>query len=261
MSRPLRFQLEGTAAEEYERRLVPTFFRPWARVLLDRAAVTDGTRLLDVACGTGIVARSAAALVGDRGRVVGIDLNPQMLAVAGTTDADIRWDEGDAVALPYGDGEFDVAVCQQGLQFVPEPAAALIEMRRVTAPDGRVVLGVWDAIERQPVFASLVDSLDRHAGTAAGDVLRSPFALGRADLHALCVAAGFDRVQVDPVSLTADVGGAARFVEDEIASTPLAELCADLDERSVAAVVADVDAAIRQQGGAFSVANLVVTAS
>jgi ubiquinone/menaquinone biosynthesis C-methylase UbiE len=126
-------------------------FAPCATQLLDLAAVEPGERVLDVACGTGIVARRAAARVGAGGVVAGSDVNEGMLEVAAATAIDlpvrIEWHRADATALPLPDGAFDVVCCQQGLQFVPDPPLALREARRVLTPGGRLALAVWRGID------------------------------------------------------------------------------------------------------------------
>lgn len=119
------WQLEASAPEAYERYLVPELFAPWAEHLVERAALRPGDRVLDVGCGTGIVARRAAPHVGAAGEVVGIDLNEGMLEVARATDPTIEWRHGDATAMPFVDGAFDVVFCQQVLQFIPDPGAGL----------------------------------------------------------------------------------------------------------------------------------------
>src|SRR5262249_1850701 len=148
--------------------LVPTIFRPWAEALLTLAALQPGERILDVACGTGVVARLAAVQVGPTGQVRGVDLNPGMLAVARSvpapTGAVITWQEGTATALPLEDAAFDVVLCQQGLQFFPDRVAALQEMHRVLVPGGRLALSVWGPIASSPGFAVLAEALARHVG-------------------------------------------------------------------------------------------------
>jgi SAM-dependent methyltransferase len=134
----------GSAAETYERYMVPAIFGPWAEDLLALAMPTPGERVLDVACGTGVVARLVAQRVAPTGTVVGFDLNPGMLAVARTLPlpqgAKIEWREGNVSAMPFPDASFDLTLCQQGLQFFPDRSAALREMRRVLAPRGRLAL-------------------------------------------------------------------------------------------------------------------------
>src|SRR5262249_50229251 len=139
---PERWQLQGTAPELYERYLVPAVTLPWAADLVERVGVRRAERVLDVACGTGAVARVAAERVADGGRVAGVDVNRGMLAVARSQPsahaaASIDWYEGSAVSLPFDDGEFGVVLCQLGLQFFSDRLGSLLEMRRVLTPGGR----------------------------------------------------------------------------------------------------------------------------
>ena len=147
MSQQGRRQVRGNAAEAYERYLVPTMFTPWAHDLIGRAGLQSGERVLDVACGTGIVARLAAEAVGSSGQVVGVDLNAGRLEIVRaqtpTSGARVEWREGDVKALPYNDAAFDVLFCQQAFQFFPDKAQALREMYRGLTPGRRLVLSVW----------------------------------------------------------------------------------------------------------------------
>jgi SAM-dependent methyltransferase len=136
------FQIPIEAAEFYESAFVPTFFAQWAPVLCEAADVRSGQRLLDVACGTGIVARTAAGLVEPDGKVVGLDLNEAMLTVARRVCPDIEFHQGDATALPFPDGSFDVVLCQLALMFFPDRSQALAEMRRVVTAGGTVAVVV-----------------------------------------------------------------------------------------------------------------------
>ena len=144
----------SSPAETYEAYLVPTFFAPLTTRVVEVAQPQPGDRVLDAACGTGVVARRVAAIVGAQGRVVGLDLNPAMLAVAirrrerGLT---IDWHEGGIEALPFPDGDFDLGVCQHGLQFVPDRAGAVAEMRRVLRDGGRVDDSVSQSLRASPV--------------------------------------------------------------------------------------------------------------
>jgi ubiquinone/menaquinone biosynthesis C-methylase UbiE len=151
--------------EMYERALVGPLFRPWAEDVLVEVALSPGDRLLDVACGTGIVARLAKERLGDTGKVVGVDLSPAMLAVARREGPRIDWREGDAAALPLRDDErFDVVVCQQGMQFFPDRAAAARQMRRALAEGGRLAVSTWRPDVEVPVCEELRHVAERHLG-------------------------------------------------------------------------------------------------
>jgi ubiquinone/menaquinone biosynthesis C-methylase UbiE len=148
-----QWQVAGSAAQVYERELVPAIFGPWAPRVLDVAAPAAGEWVLDAACGTGVVARLAAERVGADGRVVGFDLNPGMLTVARSLPAGgapIGWVQATAGRLPFPDGSFEVVCCQLGLQFFPDRAAALAEMARVLVAGGRLAAMVWRSIDHSP---------------------------------------------------------------------------------------------------------------
>jgi ubiquinone/menaquinone biosynthesis C-methylase UbiE len=228
------WQLESNSAEAYERYLA-TAFSPWADALTAAAELGAGERALDVACGTGIVARHAARRVGAGGRVVGIDVNPAMLAVARTVAADARppieWREGDAACLPFPDRQFDAVFCEQAVQFFSEPSTALREMRRVLADRGRAALSVCRPIEFCPAYATLADALDRFVGAPAGAMMRSPFSRWRAEeLKALVAGAGFERVHVRIEVASIRYPSVAEYLRREAASSPLAGLVAALAE-------------------------------
>jgi SAM-dependent methyltransferase len=191
-------------ADVYEAEFVPALFRPFAGTLLDAAAVGRGQRVLDVACGTGVLARTAAARVEPGGAVTGLDANPEMLAVARRLDASIEWIDGRAEALPLPDGRFDAVVSQFGLMFFDDRVAALREMRRVLRPDGRLAVAVCDAVERCPGYGALAALLHTLFGARVADAFRAPFAIGDAALlRSLAAQAGLDGADV--LARTADV--------------------------------------------------------
>ncbi len=217
------FQIPIEAAEAYEAAFVPAFFAQWAPILLDAAGVTAGQRILDVACGTGIVARTAADRVGSA-NLVGVDLNEAMLTVARRVCPDIDWRQGDAAALPFDDGSFDTMVCQMALMFLPDRVKALQEMARVVAPGGAVAILVPSSLDAQPAYGPFVDMAARHAGGEARSLLSSYFACGDlGDLTRLFEEAGL------PLPTTGTHLGVARFpsvdalVTTEVDSTPLGE--------------------------------------
>lgn len=154
--------------ETYEQQLVGPLFAPWVKPLFGDVDLGPGDRVLDIACGTGIVARMAKDRLGASGRVVGIDLNPQMLAVARRVAPTIDWREGDATALPLRDEEkFDVVLCQQGFQFFLDPAAAAREAHRALVKGGRIGVSTWRPDEEFPVLSQLRHIAERHLGPIA----------------------------------------------------------------------------------------------
>lgn len=194
------------AAGAYEALFVPALFAQWAPRVADAARLRRGESVLDVACGTGVLAREAAARTGTAGRVVGLDPNPGMRAVAGRIAPAVEWREGFAESLPFAEPTFDAVVSQFGLMFFRDRERALGEMMRVLRPGGRLAVAVWDSLERMPAFAREVELLEQHAGRAAADALRAPFVLGdRAELSAL-----FERAGVTGAEITT-LGGRARF--------------------------------------------------
>jgi len=242
-------QVGGSAAEVYERHLVPAMFAPWAPRLIEAADLGPAERVLDVACGTGVVTRLAAERIGSDGWVVGLDLNAAMLAVARSlppaSGAPIEWCEASALAMPLPDGAFDVVLCQQGLQQFPDRPTALGEMHRVLRSPGRLAASVWGRIERSPGMAALVQALERHVSAAAADNRRAPFALGDADeLGNLVRGAGFRDVTVRSLVNRARFPSPEKLVEYQLAATPLSTL-GGMTDQARAAIIRDVSAALR----------------
>ena len=218
------FQLSVEAAEVYEARFVPAIFAEWAPHLVEAAGVVGGQAVLDVACGTGVVARTAADRMTGRGRVVGLDLNEGMLAVARRLRPDIEWRQGDAAALPFESGSFDVVLCQAALMLFPDRAEALAEMARVVTEGGTVAVQVWDRLEAQAGFGAMYAAFSEHLGPAAAELESSYWALGDLDLvGSLFAAAGLrvtgTRTRVGVVRFDS----AEEAVATEIQATPLAE--------------------------------------
>jgi ubiquinone/menaquinone biosynthesis C-methylase UbiE len=229
------WQLEGRGPEAYEEYLVPKFFRPWAERLLSVSGVAEGERVLDVGCGTGIVARSAAPLVGDKGHVAGVDLNRAMLETARRAGAHlspaVEWRKEDATELSFQDDSFDVALSQQVLQFVSDPLELLVQLRRVLRPGGRVGLNVLRPIRHNPSYELLAEVLERHAGEEAGAMIRSPFPeWSGARLQELLIEAGFDRVSLLLDIRAVRYPSAEEYLRQEAASSPLADSIAGMEE-------------------------------
>jgi ubiquinone/menaquinone biosynthesis C-methylase UbiE len=222
---------EISAMQIYEDVLVPRLFTPWARMLLDRLHLQPGEAVLDVACGPGSVARLAAIAVGGGGRVTGVDLSPAMLAIAQAKPvipdaAPIDYHEAPADRLPVADADFDVVVCQQGLQFFSNRTTALAEMRRALRARGRVGIAVWAKIEQAPPFAALECAIREVAGDELAERYRGgPWGMPDADqLRALLEESGFDDVRVTRDALPLSFESAAQLCSTLVASPIAAAL-------------------------------------
>jgi ubiquinone/menaquinone biosynthesis C-methylase UbiE len=255
-----------TPAEVYEREMVPAIFARWAPDLVAQVEVEPGQRVLDVACGTGVVTRLLADRVGPRGRVVGLDLNPVMLAAARASakDAPIEWLEASAQSIPLPDAAFDAATCQQGLQFFPDKAVALAEIRRVLVPSGRLALAVWRSVEHAPAFQALEAALARRIGPVRAAL--PPFGLGDAEaVRALVIGAGFREVRILAEVKTTRFRSGEHMVRTVVAGAPsmLAAL-AEQGEAALDAIAREVAEAMRgyldDDGLAFPQATHIVTA-
>jgi ubiquinone/menaquinone biosynthesis C-methylase UbiE len=209
---------------------------PWVADLIALVQPRAQHRVLDLACGTGAVAGRAP------GHVVGLDRNRQMLQVAQReADARIHWTQGDAVCLPFLASSFDRVLCQQGLQFFPQRAAALAEIRRVLVPGGLVGVLVWSSIEENPYCLALARAVGRHVDDEVGQQLRESFSLGDGlELEASLREAGFEEVQVRPLHKSLRLAPLAEFVPRHLAGTSLRDVFASQTEETLAAVVADV---------------------
>lgn len=165
-------------ARAYEALFVPALFQPWAPRVATAAHIQPGQWVLDVACGTGVLAREVALRVGSRGYTAGLDPDPGMLTVARLLAPDIDWHAGTAESLPFPDQCFDAVVSQFGLMFFTDRQQALREMFRILKPGGQLAIAVWDSLDNTPAYAAEVAMLDRIAGPQAANALRAPFVLG-----------------------------------------------------------------------------------
>ena len=216
MSEPT-LQAQIDAANAYEALFVPALFGQWATRVADVAQIQPGRRILDVACGTGVLAREAVSRTGSTGHVAGLDPSPGMLAVAKRLAPAVEWREGAAESLPFLDRSFDVVVSQFGLMFFTDRVRALREMLRVLTSGGSLVVAVWDSLDSMPAYAAEVALLERVAGRRAADALRAPFVLGdRHGLASLFQDAGADSVKVTTHQGKATFPGIRVMVEADL---------------------------------------------
>lgn len=227
------WQLDETGARGYEANLVPAVLDGWAADLVADVGLRPGDRVLDLACGTAIVTRHAAAAVGPDGHVIGVDANPAMLTVAREATAGLvtptTWHRALARSLPLGDASVDVVLCQQALQFFDAPEQALAEAARVLVPGGRLGIGVCRSLDCRPGYVVLVEVLRRHVGDEAAEVIASPYARGQTDeLRALLHGAGLTDVHARIVATPFRIPSAEALLVTEPASSPLGDLRASL---------------------------------
>ncbi len=165
-----RGQVVAAAADVYEEFFVPALFGAWPDRVLDAGGVAAGDRVLDVACGTGVLARAARKRLGESGEVVGLDPNPGMLTVAQRLEPGVTWQPGVAEELPFGDDSFDRVVSQFGMMFFTDAEQAVAEMARVLVPGGSVAVAVWASLEETPGYLAMVgllaDLFDRDTSPA-----------------------------------------------------------------------------------------------
>jgi ubiquinone/menaquinone biosynthesis C-methylase UbiE len=219
-------------AENYERDFVPTIGAPVAADLMSAASLRPGERVLDAACGTGIVAKLAAERIGPSGSVSALDPSAAMLAVARATtrsDLPIEWHEARAEDLPFADASFDVVLCGIGLQFFSDKEAGVREFHRVLVPGGRLVANVPGPTP--PPFAIMADCLSRHIGEETASFVHVVFSLhDRGQLRNLAMQAGFEHADVHFTEVSLELPSPAEFLWRYVWSTPLAATLAQADE-------------------------------
>ena len=270
MSAHPQWQFVGNVPENYERYLVPSIFGPWAKDLVEIAGLKPGERVLDIACGTRIVARTAALTLGSGGGIIGLDVSAPMLAAARSAAAaeglSIEWQEGSAVKLRLIDATCDVVLCQQGLQFFPDRPAALREMHRVLRSGGRLVLSVWTSIDRSPGFAILAEALTHRISPEAGALMTSgPFSLSRAEeLLTLVANANFRDVDIGTATKMLHYPSPQEFVLRYVAGSALGGFFASADESARSALLDNISLALSNyvddEGLAFPIETNILIA-
>jgi ubiquinone/menaquinone biosynthesis C-methylase UbiE len=251
------FQVSNNAAELYEQYAVPYILGPWAPELVELAAIQQAERVLDLACGTGVVARLAALRVGPTGHVTGIDLNAGMVAVARKLPPPsapaITWIEASATATGLPEASIDIILCQQGLQFFPDRLAALREMHRVLVPGGRVVLSVWKSAG--PYNIAVGDALEQRVGIETATKYRANRVVPNADeLHRLFIEAGFRDVHIRPSVMTIRLPQIKVFVLNHLSTSPVAAAVGALTETEREALASQVSEVLHTYADSYGVA-------
>jgi ubiquinone/menaquinone biosynthesis C-methylase UbiE len=205
------------AGRGYESLFVPALFQAWTKHLIEGAKIQEGSHVLDVACGTGVLARNALVRTGPNGRVVGADLAPGMLAAANEIEPAIDWVLCSAEALDVDDKAFDSVISQFGMMFFKDRQKSVEEMFRALKPGGSLAIAVWRTVEHNPAYADIISVLEEQVGTAAADALRLPYSLGDSDeVTAVLEKGGFADIKVEAIAETATFPSSRQMVEAEL---------------------------------------------
>jgi SAM-dependent methyltransferase len=251
------FQLSGDAARIYEEQKVPTMFAPLAAATLDRVTVQNDDVVLDIACGTGIVARTVRQRAGTKPRIVGTDLNETMIAVAkGLADEDAKsceWQTADATDLPFEADTFSLAFCQQGIQFIPDKQAALAEIYRVLKPGGRFCFTVWNGVA--DIVVPMTEALAQHVSADAARKATAPFALDGNQLLPLLAEVGFKEISISDFAISRTMPATEHAVRGEIEGMPIAKIIHEKSDTAMDHIVTDTFAGLApfRQGDNFVV--------
>lgn len=195
-------QVSENAAKVYEEIYVPSLFEKWAPVVAGAANIQDWHAVLDVACGTGLLAITVNDRIEPKGTVTGVDINDGMLQIAKSKSSQIKWDKSPAESLPYEDSSFDRVLCQFSLMYFENQEKALREMMRVLRPDGVLVFNVWDKLEENPGFLARTVFWEKVVGDKARD--EAPYSLGdKETLAGLLRASGISNMKIETHTGTA----------------------------------------------------------
>ena len=223
-----RGQVNTRAAEVYEAFFLPALFQEWPPYVVQAAGLQPGHRVVDVACGTGVLTRAAAQRVAPTGSAVGVDINAGMLAVAKRQAPQVEWRQAPAEALPFDDQQFDAVVSQFGLMFFADRQQAIREMLRVLRSGGRLAVAVWDSLDNTPGYAAMTQLLQRLFGAEVARALYAPYNLGdRRELQAVFAAAGVPEVEIKTYTGTARFPSIRDWVYTDIKGWTLAEVLDD----------------------------------
>ena len=237
------------AGRGYEQLFVPALFSVWTKHLVRGANVQMGSHVLDIACGTGVLARHALAEAGPGGRVVGVDPAPGMLAAANEIEPGIEWLLCAAESLDVADQSFDCVVSQFGMMFFADRQQSTNEMFRILKPGGSLAIATWRAVEHNPAYADVIAVLEEEVSTAAADALRLPFNLGDAsEVTSLLEHSGFADIHVEALGETATFPSTRQMVEAELRGwLPLFDIV--LTEEQIATILVESDRTLGKYAG------------
>ena len=237
------------AGRGYENLFVPALFETWTKHLIEGAGIRDGSHVLDVACGTGVLARSALARAGANGQIVGADPAPGMLAAAKEIEPGIDWVLCSAEALDVDDEVFDSVISQFGMMFFQDRQKSTNEMFRALKPGGTLAIAVWRSVEHNPAYADIISLLEDQVGTAAADALRLPFGLGDAsEVTDAIEGSGFGDISVSAMTEYATFPSSRQMVEAELRGwLPLFDIF--LNEEEIEKVLIESDKTLAKYSG------------
>lgn len=229
------------AGRGYESLFVPALFAQWTKHIIEAADIREGSHVLDIACGTGVLARHALSKTGTSGRVIGIDPAPGMLAAAKEIEPGIDWILCGAESLELDDETLDSVISQFGMMFFQDRQKSAKEMFRVLKPGGSLAIAVWNSVEQNPAYGDIISVLQEQVGTEAANALRLPYSLGNADeVTAVLDDSGFTGVSVETKTEPARFPSSRHMVEAELRGwLPLFDIF--LDETKINDVLIESD--------------------
>lgn len=236
-------ELAITAAV-YEELLVPALFQEWANRLAESAEIKPNHNILDVACGTGVLARTIEKRLDPNGSVTGLDLNPGMLAIARRNAPNINWHQGKAEELPFEEENFDTVISQFGLMLFSSPKTALQEMYRVLKTDGHLIVAVFDSIQNIPAYEKMADLFERKVGKSVGEALRFPFSMGNiGELEVLFSEAGINNTIITTQKETARFSSPRHMVLSDVKGWfPFAQI--HLEDQTIDSIVNEAESVL-----------------
>lgn len=235
------FQLTADAAIIYEQQKVPAMFGPLADITLKAINLSADDEVIDIACGTGIVARKVSELIGTKSRIVGVDLNEPMIKTAKSLQDEYsqacEWHIADATSLPFDDNEFSLALCQQGIQFIPDKQGVINEAYRVIRPSGRFVLTVWSGVA--DFMLPIIKSIHQHVSFEAAEKAKEPFGYDATTLVPLLKNAGFMDINVSLITVDRTIAATKQAIQNEIMGMPFAPLIKEKGDAVVDKIIQD----------------------